>query len=73
MAQVIIMAKKFYKRPSEILKIDDDYIAYCFDEVSLYIEGLAINKKGELDWDLINWTDDIKSNEKLIEFINSHR
>lgn len=73
MAQVIIMAQKFHKRPSEILKIEDDYLAYCFDEVSLYIEGLAINNKGQLDWELINWTDQRNDNRKLIEFINSHR
>jgi len=31
------MASTWKKRPSEMLNIDDEYIAYCFDEACTYI------------------------------------
>lgn len=31
------MAKRFNQLPSKILNIEDEYTAYCFDEVCVYI------------------------------------
>lgn len=32
-----MMAKMYHKLPSEILRIDDEYTAFCFDEASANI------------------------------------
>lgn len=73
MAQVIIMAKRYKKRPSEILNIDNDYLAYCFDEIALFLEAEATNKEGEINWNKIRWKDNKKkTNKDLIDFINKH-
>lgn len=72
MAQVIILANKYQKRPSEILNIDNDYLAYIFDEVALYLESEATDDKGNINWNRIRWKDEKKkSNKELIEFIKS--
>ena len=73
MAQVIIMAKRYNKRPSEMLSIDNDYLAYCFDEAALYLEAEATDDKGEINWNRIRWKGEKKkSNKDLIEFIKKH-
>jgi len=67
------MAKRYKKRPSEILNIDNDYLAYCFDEVALLLEAEATNKEGEINWNKIRWKDNKKkTNKDLIDFINKH-
>lgn len=74
MAQVIIMAKHYQKRPSEILGIDNDYLAYMFDEVALYLESEVTDKEGRVNWNKIRWKDDKpRSNQDLIQFIQKHR
>lgn len=74
MAQVIIMANKYRKRPSEILGIDNDYLAYIFDETALYLESQAADDKGQINWNRIRWKGEgkKKSNKNLIEFIKKH-
>ena len=70
---MIIMAKRYQKRPSEIMNIDNDYLAYCFDEVALYLEVEATDDKGHINWNKIRWKDDIKkTNKDLIDFIQKH-
>ncbi len=73
MAQVIIMSKRYKKRPSEILNIDNDYLAYIFDEVALYLESEATDDKGKINWNKIKWKDKKKgSNKDLIQFIQNY-
>ena len=73
MAQVIIMANKYGKRPSEMLGIDNDYLAYCFDEAALFLEVQATDNKGEINWNRIRWKGEKKkSNKDLIEFIKKY-
>lgn len=73
MAQVIIMANKYGKRPSEILGIDNDYLAYCFDEVALFLEVEATDKEGNINWNRIRWKGKKREgNKELIEFIQKH-
>lgn len=67
------MAKHYKKRPSEILNIDNDYLAYIFDEVSLYLESEATDDKGKTNWNKIKWEDNKKkSNKDLMNFIQKH-
>lgn len=75
MAQVIIMAKRYQKRPSEILNIDNDYLAYIFDEVALYLESEATDDKGSINWNKIRWQDKIKreSNKDFMNFVIKHK
>lgn len=67
------MAKHYRKRPSEILNIDNDYLAYIFDEVALYLESEATDEKGKVNWNKIRWKENKKkSNKDFIEFIQKH-
>ena len=43
--RIINQALKFNRLPSEILRIDDEYTAFCFDEACLYIINQLENKK----------------------------
>lgn len=73
MAQVIIMAKHYRKRPSEILNIDNDYLAYIFDETALFLESEATDEKGNTNWNKLKWKDNKKENNRdFIEFILKH-
>lgn len=73
MAQVIILANKYHKRPSEIMNIDNDYLAYIFDEIALYLEAEATDDKGQVNWNRIRWKGEKKkSNKDLMEFIKKH-
>ncbi len=73
MAQVIIMAQEYRKRPSEILGIDNDYLAYCLDEVALYLRSKATDEQGKVNWNKIRWVGEKKkSNKDLIGFIKKH-
>lgn len=74
MAQVIILAKQYQKRPSEILNIDNDYLAYMFDEMALYLEAEATDSKGKTNWNRIKWVDKKpQGNKKLIAFIEKNK
>lgn len=73
MAQVIMMAREYQKRPSEILFIDDEYAAYCFDEVAYCLLAEATEKDGRLNWNKFRWVStEKKTNKDLIEFIKAH-
>lgn len=53
------------------MDLEDPYVAYCFDEVCYYYKSKAIDDKGRYKWNLINWSDKKKGDNKdLIEFIN---
>ena len=43
--RIINQALKFNRLPSEILRIDNEYKAFCFDEACLYIINQLENKK----------------------------
>ena len=67
------MAKHYQKRPSEILNINNDYLAYMFDKVALYLEGETTDDKGKLNWNRIKWKDNKKkSNKDFVDFIQKH-
>lgn len=70
MVQIITMARTYQKRPSEILGIDDEYAAYCFDEVALYLVAKATDKEGKLNWNRLKWRDGQKrDNRDFMEFV----
>lgn len=70
------MARAYQKKPSEILRINDEYAAFCLDEIALFYETKATDDKGNLKWNRLRWKDDERSNNKnnkeLIEFIKKH-
>lgn len=66
------MAKHYNKRPSEILNIDNDFLAYIFDEVALYLESEAIDDKGKYNWYKIRWESEMKNNKEFIEFLQKY-
>lgn len=69
MAQTIMMAKRYKKRPSEIMGINNDYLAYMFDETAMYLENKATDDKGRLKWNRIRWSDNESgTNQDLIKF-----
>ena len=64
------MAKHYQCKPSDLLKIEDDYAAYCVDEVAYFLEAEATDDKGRIRWDKIKWKDrKIKDNDEQIKFI----
>lgn len=69
------MAKHYKKLPSEIMNIDNEYLAYCFDEVAFYLEGEATDNDGRLNWDKIKWEKERSKNpnKELIGFIQKQK
>jgi len=64
-----MMAKRYKKRPSEIMGINNDYLAYMFDETAMYLENKATDDKGRLKWNRIRWSDNKSgTNQDLIKF-----
>lgn len=62
MLNLVQMARMYQKRPSEVLNIDGEYEAYCFDEASLmYISYLEDGKKPK--WLQKNANDMLKSGQ----------
>ncbi len=47
MLTLLMSAKRFSKRPSEIVCISDSYTAWCFDEAALYLLA-KIEGSGEI-------------------------
>lgn len=74
MAQIIVMARSYQKKPSEIVAIKDDYLAFCFDEAAYTMEMKAIDDKGKYKWNRFKWSDDKnkKSNKDFIDFVKKH-
>ncbi len=74
---MIMMSKRFQKRPSEILNIDNDYLAFIFDETALYLEDKATDDKRIIHINKLKWTDKIQAahthdgttNQAMIDFI----
>lgn len=70
------MAKKYQKRPSEILGIDDEYTAFCVDEVAIIYETQATDDRGNIKWNKLKWKNDTTSNnsnnKELINFIKKY-
>lgn len=58
------------------MSIDDDYLAYCFDEVCYYYVNYAMDDKGKINWNKIKWDKEItevnRSNKDLMNFIQKH-
>lgn len=74
MIRTIIMAKSYQKRPSELLEIDNGYLAYMVDEFSYFIEKELTDSKGNIHWDKIKFKDEktpinTNNNDKFKEFL----
>lgn len=65
-----MMGKHYKKRPSEILHIKSEYLAFCVDEVAYYLEIQATDEDGNINWSKIKWEDrKIGNNNEQIKFI----
>ena len=77
--RVISQSKIYSKRPSDILEIEDSYLAFCFDEACLYIQSMLSQKDKEDNFvNKPKWIDDDVKTEKqnnnrsAIEWMQSH-
>ncbi len=70
------MGRHYQKRPSEIVNIDDEYIAYCFDEVCYFYTAEAMDDEGKINWNKIKWDKEVKKNSKtnkdILEFMQKY-
>ncbi len=57
--RVINQSIKYNKLPSEILRIEDEYTSFCFDEACMYISSQLQNEKEP------KWNDDILSKDEV--------
>ena len=57
MVQIMQMAKRYNQRPSEILKIDYDLLAFIIDEFAMYLESEITDDKGVIRWSRIGSKD----------------
>jgi hypothetical protein len=72
MAQIIMMAKHYNKLPSEVLGINDEYVAFCFNEAAFILENNVIDKEGKYRWNKVKWKKGkTTGNKELINFIKS--
>lgn len=73
MIQVIEMARYYQKKPSEIVAINDNYLAYCFDEVCYFYISKCMDDKGKINWNKVKWDSEAKkgnnTNKALIDFV----
>lgn len=72
------MGKKYNKAPSDILKIEDDLLAYMIDEFAMTLEYNLTDKKGNVNW--LKVLDKkpsnrvrSKTNKDFMEFINKNK
>lgn len=69
-----MMAREYQVRPSQMLGISDEYLAFCFDEAAFYLTAEAIGKDGKLNWSNLRWRgEEKKSNADFIEFVKKHK
>lgn len=54
--RIINQANRYNRLPSEILRIKDEYTAFCFDEVCLFI-STKIENMSDKEIDNLNWTE----------------
>jgi hypothetical protein len=68
------MAKAYRTRPSQLLGLNDPYLAYCLDEVALWLTVEATDKEGRLNLDRVKWKDrKPKSNTDFINFVQGQK
>lgn len=64
-----MMAKMYQIRPSELMGIDNDYEAFCFDEVAMVLLNKAMDDEGNIKWNRIRWKDKERNNKSFMEFV----
>lgn len=54
--------------------IENDYFAYIFDEVAMFLEAKATDDEGKLNWNRVIWEDkEGKTNKDLIKFAQTNK
>lgn len=72
---ILAMAKRYRQRPSNIVGVDDEYAAYCFDEACIFLYN-ALEDKKELKFDngdSLKKQKEPKHYKSLSEFYNTIR
>lgn len=65
--RVINQAQKFNKLPSEIIRLEDEYTAFCFDEACMYIINQLESEKKPI------WAEDaVKEDGTRKTFLDVH-
>ncbi len=73
MAQMIMMAREYRCKPSDILGLTD-WAAYCFNEVAFYLLAKAMDNEGRLNWGRIRWVGEkLKGNKDFMAFVQDHK
>ncbi len=68
-----MMAERYQKRPSEIMDIEDSYLAFSIDEVGLFLETEVTGKDGRRNWSKVKWQDNpVGNNQDFFEFVKKH-
>lgn len=57
MAQIIMMAREYKCKPSDIIELEDEYERYCFNEVAFLLYASALDKERNIKWNKIKWSD----------------
>lgn len=70
------MASRYKEKPSEILGIENDLLAFMIDEFSMYLEMELMDEKGNINWDKLGTKSKLKGrndNQAMMEHIEKHR
>lgn len=72
------MSKRYKKKPSEMLNIKYDLLAFMVDEFSYYLELELMDKEGNIRWNKIKYENDKVEvvddpNEKLMKHIEENK
>lgn len=67
------LSERYHRLPSEIIHLNDSYVAFCFDEAVAYIQAqISYDKDGKFKWAKHpHWIDEpkIQSNIALVDII----
>lgn len=79
--RILNQSKAYQEKPSDIIGLGDEYLAFCFNEACLYMQNKLDerNDEGKLivkSVESLNWLDkknkSNQDNKKLIEFLDQH-
>lgn len=76
MGTTLLMANHYNVKPSELIGLENEYTAYCFDEIGLMLWNEAIQEDGSIDFSKIYSKKEntpSKSNQGLAELMKGGR
>ena len=73
MVNLIQMAHLYKTRPSKLLNIEYDLLAYMIDEFSIFLVQEVTNKNGDIEWNKIKTKQDVISNNDFMQHLKEQR